>query len=260
MRRWTLRGLTQGDGSEYTLLSDQIEGLDLPDVRAVDSPFQGRDGAHGAADDADVRTLRFPTGLAAPDEMIEGREAHALGLLRQWKRAWAPSTTDLELVLQVDGLWTPDTVSVFGRPRVRAGSVDLRGAFGGVVAAVAEFVALDPWFYGPARIDTELLAASPLVMPVDGDVPTRRFTIAVAGNGGTPSVSSTTEGKAITWGSTLALGQTVTLDFLTTTAKQAGVDVYPFTVDQWFRLLPGSNTLTFSGCASISVTHRPAYL
>lgn len=263
--RWIVRDLLQGAGTPYELLAGGVGGLGNPRGRHADVPFQGRDGAWFGDEDYDTRTLVFPTGLSAPQEVVEptDREAAARALLRPWKQAWRVSSTDLELrLLDVDGIYDDgiEEVSFFGRPRLDENALDLSGIHGGVVAGLAEFVAGDAFAYGPARTDTEVLAASPLVMPVAGDVPTRRFTITVTGNGGTPTVTSTTEAKSMVWSSVLALGQTVILDFRTTTAVQAGVDVYPFATDEWFRLLPGANVLTFSGCAQIAVTHRGAYL
>lgn len=261
-KQWTIRGLLQGLGvTGYELLNQQIGGLGNPDVAGVDSKFAGRDGSFGGFESALPRILTFPVGMSAPDELFDraAREAHAWGLQKPWLSAWRYSSDDLELTLQVDNRFgVSGPVSVFGRPRVAA--LDDSGIAHGVVAGLAEFHALDPWFYGPARVDATD-SVSPAVVVADGDVDTRRFTITVTGNGGTPSITHVQQGRTITWDSTLAGAAVVVLDFLTTTAETpAGFDVYPFAVDQWFTLSPGSNTITFTGCASVQVTHRGAHV
>lgn len=236
-----------GDGTPYDWMS--VDGLGTPDVRSFDTVRGSRDGDTGGADRSEARVIRF--GLEVVDD---GTFAADFRLLKQ---AWRTTTTDTTLDVKHPAFQSTDNILRFyGRPRGL--SADILQWHNGVSLVTASFKCLDPFGYGAAETVTD--SSSPASVTNNGDVPSDRFTITITGNGGTPIITSTTdEAAAVVFNTTLA--GTAVLDFRAHTMTVGGTAVYQLAAgSRWFRLLAGANTLTFSGCASIEVVHRPAYL
>lgn len=245
----TVRSLTIGTGTSY-LFSGPVDGLGLPGVRSEESTRGDGDGNVAGPDTYDTRTISLPVKVDAASETAAWTLAQAL------KVAWrhVSSVTDETLDLTIGG----SSLRFYGRPRGCVLDLDLLPQ--GHVDALCTFAALDPYGYG-AEVTSAVDSSSPLVVTNAGDVPTDRFTITVVGNGGTPVITNTTDdGLSVTFAT--ALSGTAVLDFRARTVTVGAVDHYSDLAanPRWFRLLAGANTLTFSGCASIQVVHRPAYL
>lgn len=253
--QWSLRSLVQGCGTQYELPEDSIVGLGNPDVNAHDVSFGDRDGQYGGTERYQARQLTFPVLMKASTNGGTPQQVRALEgpLLRAWLR----SDADLPLTLRLEDKWPEDEVTFFGRPRPV--TIDRLHEAHGFLQATCQFRCLDPLAYG-AQV-TASSGSSPLSLTNAGDLPTYRFTVTITGNGGTPHLTAPGDGgRALVFNTTLGGGVLAVLDFYTTTLTVGGVLGYPLATDEWFKLVAGATTLTFSGAASISITYRPAYL
>lgn len=243
--------LVLGPGTDY-IIGRAINGVGNPPVRDVDTRRGNLDGDVGGTDTHGRRLIALPVLIrAAGDGGVAA--STALGVL---KRAWRRRATDVPL-----DLWLPSWAAgrrFYGRPGDL--DVDYSLVATGNIDALATFRALDPFGYGAAETVTD--SSSPATVTNSGDVPSDRFTVAITGNGGTPAVTNTTdEAAAVVFNTALAGGAVAVLNFRTHTMTVNGTATYLLAPgSRWFRLLAGANTLTFSGCASIEVVHRPAFL
>lgn len=259
MIRGTLRGFTFGDGTDYCLTKG-IGGLGSIEMRDRDLQRGDEDGDVGGRDKLAPRLLTFPLTLGAPQTVLDATERirFASELLSDLAEAWAPEDgpAEVELILEWPGVIPGlDECSFYGRPRrLQDDSTGLPGR----IAALAAFRALDPLKYGPVDLVSD--SASPAAVTNVGGYTTDRVTITVTGNGGTPSITNVTDDSStITFAETLAGTAVIDLRAQTVT-DTLGNDLALAAGPRWFALLPGVNTLTFSGCASIDVEHRPAWL
>lgn len=243
---------TVGPGTIYRLAKDRLIGIGLPEPRIGDGERGDLPGDIGGVDVARRRRIPLPLHIV-------GTQTAALAALAALKRAWAPRPQDVTLDLYIPGQPSTDgRLRFYGRPR--GVEVDLARIAGGWARAMAIFDALDPFGYGPE--ETVADAASPASVTSLGDMPTDRFTIEIVGNGGTPVITSATDDAAtVAFAEPLANGAVAILDVRTRSVTVDGLEVYPLAAAaRWFRLLPGNNSITFTGCASVEITHRPAYL
>lgn len=140
MADWTvtIRGLTIGDGTSYPLTQPGITGLGVPQTRTSDQERGIYSGDVGGDDVSQKRVLLIPCGVDADTA------AAAWTLFAALKTAWAPSYTDLPLVVSFAGT----TLTYNGRPRGL--DADLAYLGGGWVSALLTFEALTPFAVGEA--------------------------------------------------------------------------------------------------------------
>jgi hypothetical protein len=260
-QRVTLNGVVV-DGADvdatYKILRPGISGLGAPDTASgSDLNVAAEHGSVTGADYTGPRTLRIPMAVHVPEE-----PELAMDAFRDLQTAWAPAAADQRLDVKIPGYGPVDgTVSFFGRPR---GSLDprLQNLNAGVVFCQGTFVALDPIGYGPE--ETESGSGTVIVTNI-GDVASRRATVTLTGNDGTPKVVNVNDGGTfVEFGATLAGAATWAVDLLAKTVIDgAGSDVYAaadvLSSSTWPRLVPGSNSLVITGAASASVTYRDGY-
>jgi hypothetical protein len=255
-----LNGVTIDGADEeatYVLLADSIGGLGLPEPRVADLERTDDHGTVAGVDYTTSRVLRIPIAIKAADDP----EA-AMVALRALKAAWKPTgPTDDVLSITLPGYGpSDDVVRFFGRPRTTL-EVNLSRLGLGVVYALATFVALDPIGYGP----TEVTAGSGTFTVTNaGDATSKRATIEVVGNGGTPVLVNNSDGGAdVRFSQALGGGSSWFIDLATRTVVDgSGNDVFPSNVlaaSLWPRLVPGSNSLTLTGAGSASVSHRSGW-
>jgi hypothetical protein len=256
----TLNGVLV-DGADpdatYQVLQPGISGLGAPDVAGGDLNVAAEHGSVKGADYTGTRTLRVPMVTQVEDE-----PELAMDAWRELQTAWAPAAADQELLVKIPGIGPIDgTITYFGRPR---GSIEPRLQYltGGIVFSQGTFVALDPIGYGPE--ETEAGSGTIIVTNI-GDVASRRATVTLTGNGGTPKITNINDGGTfVEFGATLAGAATWAVDLLAKTVVDgSGDDVYAaadvLSTSTWPRLVPGSNSLVITGAASASVTYRDGY-
>lgn len=258
MTEWTadLAGtFVIGAGTDYIVSRNVFTGLGIPDVRDQDLPRGDFDGDEAGFDSLPPRRLSFPV------EIVEATPAAANQSLSALKAAWAAhrrSDTYLDLHLP-GGPSSSGVLRFYGRPREVA--VDLSELHAGHIEAKPAFHALDPYGYGPEETVSD--SSSPAAVTSAGDVPTDRFTIEIVGDGGTPVITSTTDDDStVSFAVPLAAAAVAVLDFRGHSVTVDGNDAYDQLAagPRWFRLLPGANSITFTGCASVEIVHEPAYL
>lgn len=260
--QWSLRSLTQGDGTAYDR-TGPIGGLGVAPPRRIRVRRGSIDGDAAGYDTLPARMLTFPMTVksvtgCSPAQAEEEVNVRSRALRVAWNRLSLFSITDLELELGMNGFPSADeTLRFYGRPDGL--DLDYSMARIGALPAFASFLALDPYGYGASVTVTG--SSSPASISTAGETVTNRFTITVVGNGGTPTlVSVTDDNNSIAFNTTLS-GNAI-LDFREQTVTIGGVSSYTVLqpAPEWFFLHPGSNTLTFTGCAAIIVSHQPAYL
>lgn len=131
-----LGGLLMGEQTPFTIRRGSPQGLGQPGIKANDTVLGHAAGAYGGPDYAGVRvvTLDMFIGQTVDDPWQS---------LQDLIEAWAPSTTDVELHLQL-----PDPFGhfyVIGRPR--GCEVDMERMALPHFEAQCTFVALDPTIY-----------------------------------------------------------------------------------------------------------------
>lgn len=240
---------------DFVIQTPNIGGIGLPDAKFTDAIPIDRDGAVSPADHSQTRTVIVPIMWQ------RDTAAEAMQSLRTLKGAWQPRKVDDVLEVSIPGIGPSDDIMRFwGRPRSTL-DVNLQALPGGIIFALATFVALDPIGYGP-----EITVSGTGTFTVDnpGDAPTRRAIIEIVGNGGAPLISNVTDGGAdVVMTDVLAGGQSWFIDlYRRTVVDAAGNDVFPGNVSAtslWPRLLPGSNTITLTGAASAELTYRSGW-
>lgn len=132
----SIRGVLMGVDTDFIFGEAGISGLGNPRSKTADVQLDGQDGTYASPEYMDVRTVLVPL------EISEATEAAAWNALKALKIAWMPSTSDLELHLQLPG-W--GHIYYLGRPRGL--DDDCRNALEGCISCIGEFVATDPHAY-----------------------------------------------------------------------------------------------------------------
>lgn len=229
-----------------------IRGLGVLEPRRSDQARGHRDGDARGPDRYPQRTLTIPVQVLGDTDDAIWANYRAMAV------AWRRSHTDLELELRIPGS-VEDVVSFFGRPNGLPG--EPRG-LKTTVSTAAEF-RCDPYCYG-APIASPADTSSPLTIAAsalgDPGTTTDRATITVVAAGLAPEIVNTTTGGYIQFAD--AVTGTYVIDLRTQTVTKAGAnrDADLTASSPWFDLTGGvDNVLTFLGCTSVQVTHRPAY-
>lgn len=253
----TLNGTTIGGcGSDYVLAEDNLSGFGMPDVKPLDIDLQLNHGMVASKDFLASRIIGIPVIIYR-----KGNPGAAMSAARQLKAAWQPAKDGFDDVLTVSaaGLGPLDDVmTFFGRPRGGL-ELDLVKHHAGLITAYGSFTCLDPLGYGGEQTSGGTLFSVNNI----GTAATDRISIVVTGNGGTPVITNVTDtSRAIRFGETLANGITRHIDVRAkTVVSSSGDDRYSSLspTNQWFDILPGVNSITVTGAASISLTWRPAW-
>ena len=256
----TLNGVLV-DGADtdaiYQIVRPGISGLGAPDVAGGDLNVAAEHGSVKGADYTGTRTLRVPMAV-----QVENEPDLTMDAWRELQTAWAPASSDQELLVKIPGIGPVDgTMTFFGRPR---GSIEprLEYLYAGVVFCQGTFVALDPIGYGPEETEA---GSGTVIVTNTGDVASRRAVVTLTGNGSAPKIANTDDGGTfVEFGATLAGAATWDVDLLAKTVVDgSGVDVYAaadvLSSSTWPRLVPGSNSLVITGAASASVAYRDGY-
>lgn len=247
MSDWTVtRGsLTIGAGTDY-VLTGPVGGLGTPGVRASDADRGNRDGSVGGTDPLERRTISIPIGMWA------STTSGAVALLDTVKAAFAPSTSDVTITIELPGMgpWT-----FYGRPR--GIDVDLANLSEGWIATLIQFVALDPVAYDDPVTVT---AGTSIVATNSGTWPTDRCTLTVIAAGGIPVIANST-GGSIVWAE--AFTGTRIVDLRTrTVVDDSAIDrtgeIAPSS--QWMTLAVGTNTISVTNATSVAASFRPGNL
>jgi len=246
----SLRGVSFGVGEDYLWGADAPAGLGIPTPETSDLSSAG-EGTIGGADRLRNRIIRVPMIILVDDGSAENE-------LDDLKRAWRPSQTTVELDLRLSA----DARRYYGRPRGL--EVDVTRVEQGYITAVGTFDALDPYAYDTTTTSVAVDSSSPIVIPNAGTAATTRATLTITGNGNKPVLVNTADphGGRIQFRSTLGSGQTVTINLRTfsiTNSSGVRVDQLVSPVSDFFVIEAGNNTVTFTGCASVSAVVRPAY-
>lgn len=238
--------VTFGVGSQYQW-DEAPDGFGIPAPEFSDTNLPA-DGVFPGMDKLRRRIIRIPIVMT-----VSADTEPQLDVL---KSAWRPSQIDKELDVRFD----TNGRRYYGR--ARGLDVDVTYVSQGVIRAVGTFEAFDPYGY-EIEITTFSSAGSTLILPNVGTAPTNRCVITVVGNGSKPVIQNVDDpmGGLIKFRSNLS--STVTIDLRSFDIKQGntprGSLLSPQTT--FFPVLPiGDNTITFSGCASISAQIRSAYL
>ncbi len=249
------RSFTFGRDTNYPGIGG-IEGIGLLRPESTDMPRMLDGSAPAGRDRVPARIITIPMVV------IGDTDAAVMANYRTLVEAWRPArTADIALDLRIPGS-AETTMRAYGRPL----DVPLRPrGLKGRIDTVAGFRCSDPLFYG-ASVASGTQTTSPYVVPAAdlGDLgcDTDRVTITINGNGGTPAITNTTQGYALTFTHVLAGGETYEIDLHERTVTKASANAFSHLANgfRWFNLTGGTaQTITFTGCASITITHRPAY-
>lgn len=252
----TARSFTFGAGTDYEIAAAGPSGLGVS-VRSFDANRIGN-GSTAGTDSTPSRELLVPlhVGKAGDDHLDAGALVQAL------RAAWRPLRTgEMRLDLWAPGVLTTEVGSFFGRPR--GVDLDLALIRSGYASALARFAATDPLVYGPLVV-SPTDSSSPLAIDdaTLGPEDTYRATLTIVGNDGTPTVTNATTGGVIDFAEQLDTADVAVIDLYTRSVVVESLPA-PEVVDPastWFGLAGGvDNSITFTGCASIQLTYRPAY-
>lgn len=254
----TLNGtIIGGCGSDFVLAEDSLSGFGMPDVKPMDIDLQLNHGMVASRDFLSSRIIGIPIIIYRP-----GDPGAAMAAARQLKAAWQPARdgNDDILTVEAEGIGPlNDKLTFFGRPRGGL-ELDLVKHHAGLITAYGSFTCLDPLGYGDEETSTGTL------LDVDniGTAATDRISITITGNGETPVITNNTdEERAIRFGEPLTSGWIRNIDVRAKTVVegQVGDDRYSnlSPTNQWFDILPGVNSITVTGAASIDITWRSAW-
>lgn len=248
------RSFTFGRGTNYPGIGGIVGAYGTPTPEADDLRLAGRDGATGGIDRYPKRVLRIPM------QVLGDTGADVDTNLAALKAAWRRSDSDLALSLRLAGA---TTYTYFGRPRglddSRLGKVEA-----GAALVTATFDCLDPLAYG-ATVTVGADSSSPVTLTNTGNATSYRCVLTVAGNGGTPVITNPDDpdGDDITFTAALAGGTSHIIDLhamsVVSGVSSTHVENLVAASSRWFGLAPGDNDLTFSGCASVAASFRPAW-
>lgn len=258
-------GVTMGAGTSYRVLFDGFQGLGAPAFRVSDMPFGvQRPGYAIGPEQLDSRPFAIPLLVA------EGTQTATLTAWMALKASFIPAK-DISYSLTTSGEKTfsfripglpVTTMRAYGRAR---GIPDEEMGPGGKwITGTGLFLATDPALYDESATAVSADSSSPIPLPNAGNYPTRRCTLTVAGNDGTPVITNpaSLEVGSITFNQVLATGQSYSIDLYTQRVTRGGNDANA-EVDpssRWFELQPGANNVTFTGCASVAASYRSAWI
>lgn len=250
-----IRSQTFGAGTAWQNLG-AIDGLGYT-VPAGTRTTGGTDGSLAGRDRLGSRLLHLPFLVTGTNPANTWANFRTLAV--SMRRSSGP---DVELDLRWPGCPTSDsTMRFYGRPLgVSAPMPTLKS---GYLQTLATFEATDPQGYGPAVVTTGTTGATVTAAHLgDLEADTVRATVAITGNGGTPSLVNTTDNnRFLTMNKTLAGSAVYTIDLRTLEvllgSSSADADLVSAS---GFKFHGGiNNVLTLSGAASLSVSAQPAY-
>lgn len=259
---WTaeMRDVTVGRGEAPYLPAGPVRGLASPRLQQARLRRGDRSGQTAGREEADMRILMLPIVISV-GHPSPTPEALVLAAASDLQRAWRGTEgDDEELNLNIADWPTDAGLTFFGRPMgVHDLDIDLSDV--GAATCMLQFDALDPWGYG-VEVDGDVEASSPFTVELDGMADIDRFVVTIVGNDNPVLLTSTTDQGRFIALSVLATGETAVLDFRARTVEVNGDDAFSRVQpgSLWFELLVGTNNLTFSGCASVQVSHRPAMI
>lgn len=245
--------LTFGAGTDFRWLADGFAGIGLPEFRVSDltrGPLVP--GVSATFDTLEGRLLTFPLSVSKSTASATQQAWQTL------KAAWKPSSTEQSLDLRMPGM--PETVMrCYGRPRGLSGDTILNNGL--QISAVASFLATDPHWYG-GEVSVSADSSSPIPVVNAGDADTRRCTLTVVASGGTPVLTNPSDPDTGTITFATTFTGTAVLDLNAQTCTVSGVSredlIDPSSL--WFVIVPGTNSITFTGVTSVASVTRPAYL
>lgn len=271
-------GLLLGEGTNYPIGENGIEGLGTPDLRTGERERPQSHGMFPARPYAAARTLTF--GLA----VLGTSQADAVAKLDTFAATWIPqeSADPLPLVYRIGG----QKRRVYGRAdRYAAQLADLKSA---TIEVTAQFLATDPRIYD----DTESTGSTGLATTSGGQSLPHSFPFAfgtiasgtiAAVNAGTfetyptatitatttlanPKIEHTDLGQYLLVGLTMAAGDQLVVDFHERTVTLNGAPRTGYVsrpASRWFALAPGTNNVRFaatSGTGTLALAWRSAWL
>lgn len=248
---WTAthEGLTMGPGTDYVVRS--VQGLGMPETRAERFERGDLEGEVGGNDVLQSRSLSL--AVVVKGTSPSNTWANFQALMAAWKPA---GTVDTSLTVGLPGIGTFGR-KFYGRPGNARddGLVNLGTKF---VNVLLTYQALDPLGYGePDSVNTQ---TGTFIVVNDGTAPTDRVTVTVDA-AGTPFtlVNAADENKTIRAIGIPSGDHDISLRSRTVTKGVADAYSILSPTNQWFRLMPGSNSLTLSGATSVDVAWEPAY-
>lgn len=271
----TIRTLTIGAGTDYDFAPEWPTGImDTPGIRSNDIPRPRAQGVIPNDDYMASRPISFVCRLVGTKTVVE-QDITDLG------QAFAPGTSEETLTCRLSG--TPSEYAFFGRCRGIAVQWRSKAAGTHVCDVLCQFEATDPVRYG-ATSTQEIGLTTPTLpetLPFilgyydsetvanSGTFAVDRWSVdfdAVAGTIVSPSIMNVTSDQIIRFNdTTIASGDTLTLDGQTRRATMNGSVIVPTTAE-WWSLASGNNTIRFAcGSASSStstatVTWRPGWV
>lgn len=265
---WTIRGLTQGLGTDYVLDDAEIGGLGFL-IAGNEVAFSTGDGAFAGHETYSARVLSFPMVIAPPVKEIhlmtpaERRNwsmSRLHTLTSAWRRIDVPTEGyEIPLDLTIDGISPTNTLRFYGRPRtgLAIDGKDLHTS--GSIRVLAQFGCLDPFGYGEEVTDTLTVGVNTVTN--EGLAPTERWTAEFqVGSVNQTFVHEMGVGLDLT-GTTIT-GSPYVADARWYTLTQTSMnDVFGdlSETSDFFPLLPGDNDITVAG-DDVEFTYRPAWL
>lgn len=250
-----LRSVLIGDGTDYAVIRDPGPRglLGTPSVRSSDVDLMG-DGAAAGADRYSSRIITIPVDVWGGDPETTNERVRTL--LSAWRRSSTDTTLDVRLPGQPE-----EVLRYFGR--ARGGSETAWTLLSGHHGVLLAFAALDPFAYG-AEVVSSTDSSSPLTIAAadmgDAGTVTDRATLTVVGSGAKPTITNTATGGVIAFAVNVTGTYVIDLHDQLTTKSGVNKDAEVTASSDWFGLAGGiDNVITFTGCTSIQVTHRPAY-
>lgn len=243
--QYEYRGLVLNDGLNIMVL--RTEGLfELPEFKSLEYELLDDDGGVVSADLLGMRRIVMDLAIRANSEPILQER------LQQVRYVFQPQAIDYLFRFQRSGLGQRQ---LWARPRRMSGfNSDFRMPMGLVYGSVM-LVAADPRILSPDEQNATITIPSGgismggtvnqagnfdkgawPVLEIDGPVTNPRV------------VNAADENRSIKVDMVINAGQTLILDARKRTATMGGVDQYANVRadNQWWRLLPGDNSLTFS--------------
>lgn len=252
----TIRELfTIGRGTDYPGIGG-VTGTGIEPFSFVGNRAGVGLGVVFGTDRVGPRRLRFPV------RVIGDSESDVYGNLRVLASAWRPAAGSDEVTLDVRWPGMVETVMrCYGHPgEVSPNLADMKG---GVIDCTVDFYAAPLW-YGAEQSAASAASAYDIPASATGETgaDTDRVTITLTGNGSTPTVTHSPSGGTVIFSQALAVGESAVIDLHTRTVTVNGsnADSRVSSASTWFRFTGGAdNTVTVTGAASQSITHRPAH-
>jgi len=249
-----------GNGTDYDILLNPGPAGTVggPPVNTVRLARQVADG------DILGRSVRGSRQITIPVQVLDERDpAGVRDLARDLVTGWRVERTG-ELTLEAREPGTPETLMYYpGKPG--AVDIDTRAWLFGLLTGTLEWDCSDAYGYGTTNTlddqsGTFTVSAGDMG---DAEADTRRATLTIHGNGGTPALVSTTDdGHDITFIDALAGGESYVIDLYAQTVTRGGsnANASVSASSSWFVLRGGvTNSLTLTGAATVDLAWRPAY-